>query len=100
MPSVLILVGSPRRTGNSAALAEAVARGAGQGARIRFLDDHLSAFLRDCRTCRRPDGECAIDDGFRALFMEEYLPAQAVVFASPIYRYGLSAQTKAYLDRT
>jgi multimeric flavodoxin WrbA len=101
--SVLILVGSPRRAGNSAALAQAVARGATAGgarAVVRFIDDHLAAFLRDCRACRGPDGECAIADGFRALFLDEYLPAQAVVFASPIYWYGLSAQTKAFFDRT
>ena len=65
--SLLVLVGSPRRSGNSAALAAAVVRGAEQaGARValRFIDDHISSFLRDCRTCRRADGECAIDDGY------------------------------------
>jgi multimeric flavodoxin WrbA len=102
-PHLLILVGSPRRSGNSAALAAAVQRGAdaaGTTVRLRFLDDHIQSFLRDCRTCRRPDGECAIDDGFRALFFDDYLPADGVVFCSPIYWYGLSAQTKAFFDRT
>ena len=102
-PRLLILVGSPRRAGNSAALAAAVGRGAeaaGTSVRLRFLDDHIKSFLRDCRTCRRPDGECAIDDGFRPLFFDDYLPADGVVFCSPIYWYGLSAQTKAFFDRT
>jgi multimeric flavodoxin WrbA len=100
---VLILVGSPRRAGNSAALAAAVQRGAeaaGHEVRLRFLDDHLGSFLRDCRSCRRPDGECAIGDGFRALLFEDFLPAEGVVFCSPVYWYGLSAQTKAFFDRT
>ncbi|MCJ2131293.1 flavodoxin family protein [Methylobacterium sp. E-045] len=66
---------------------------------LRFLDDHISGFLRDCRTCRGPDGACTIADGYRALFFEEFLPARAVVFCSPIYWYGLSAQTKAFFDR-
>ena len=104
MPNrLLILVGSPRRAGNSAALAAAVQRGAqaaGSDVRLRFLDDHLSGFLRDCRTCRRPDGECGIDDSFRALLFDDFLPAQGVVFCSPVYWYGLSAQTKAFFDRT
>jgi len=101
--SLLVLVGSPRRFGNSAALAAAVVRGAEQaGTRValRFLDDHIASFLRDCRTCRRPDGECSIDDRYRALFFDDFLPSDGVVFCSPVYWYGLSAQTKAFFDRT
>ncbi|AXC50218.1 flavodoxin family protein [Paracoccus suum] len=99
---LLVLIGSPRRQGNSATLAEAVRRGAeaaGTDVALRFLDDHLTSFLRDCRTCRGPDGECTINDGYRALFFQEFLPARAVVFCSPIYWYGMSAQTKAFFDR-
>ena len=102
-PRLLILVGSPRRNGNSALLAEAVKRGAesaGTDAVLRHLDDHLAHFLRDCRSCRKVDGECSTDDGFRSLFFEDFLSADGVVFCSPIYWYGLSAQTKAFFDRT
>jgi multimeric flavodoxin WrbA len=100
---LLILVGSPRREGNSATLARAVQRGAaaaGSLVALRFVDDFISSFLRDCRTCRLPDGQCSIADRFRALFFEDFIPAGAVVFCSPIYWYGLSAQTKAFFDRT
>lgn len=103
MAKLLILVGSPRRAGNSATLAEAVRRGAearGIDATIRHIDDHISHFLRDCRSCRKPDGECSIDDGYRSLFFDDYLTADAVVFATPIYWYGMSAQTKAFFDRS
>jgi multimeric flavodoxin WrbA len=101
--NLLVLVGSPRRVGNSATLGAAVQRGAEQaGARVtyRFIDDYIASFLRDCRTCRRADGECAIDDRFRALFFDDFLPADGVVFCSPVYWYGLSAQAKAFFDRT
>jgi multimeric flavodoxin WrbA len=100
---LLVLVGSPRRAGNSALLAEAVQRGAeASGARVtaRFVDDFVTSFLRDCRACRRPDGECGIEDRFRALFFDDFLPAEGVVFCSPVYWYGLSAQIKAFFDRT
>src|SRR3546814_18102384 len=50
--------------------------------------------------CRRPDGECAIDDPYRALFFDEFLPARGVIFCSPIYWYGVSAQIKAFFDRS
>jgi multimeric flavodoxin WrbA len=99
----LILVGSPRRDGNSATLAKAVQRGAeatGAQVALRFVDDFISSFLRDCRTCRLPNGECSIADQFRTLFFEDFIPAQGVIFSSPVYWYGLSAQTKAFFDRT
>jgi multimeric flavodoxin WrbA len=100
---LLVLVGSPRRAGNSAILAKAVQRGAeaaGVRVSLRFVDDYISSFLRDCRTCRLSNGECSIEDQFQRLFFEDFIPADGVVFCSPIYWYGLSAQMKAFFDRT
>jgi multimeric flavodoxin WrbA len=100
---LLVLVGSPRRSGNSATLAAAVQKGAesaGTTVTSRFVDDYITSFLRDCRTCRSPNGECSIADRFRALFFEDFLPADGVVICSPVYWYGLSAQVKAFFDRT
>lgn len=103
MKKLLILCGSPRRDGNSRRLAEASAEGAreaGTDTELFQIDDHVSSFLRDCRSCRREDGHCAIDDGFRKLFLDHYLPADGVLFATPLYWYGASGQTKTFLDRT
>lgn len=99
----LVLSSSPRRNGNSAILAEAVHTGlteAGHDATLLFADDFLKAFLRDCRKCRKPDGECAIEDGYRSVFLDQYLPADGFIAATPIYWYGMSAQLKAFYDRT
>lgn len=98
-----MLSSSPRRNGNSAILAEAACQGlqeAGHDAKLVFANDFLGAFLRDCRQCRKPDGECAIDDGFRSVFLNDYLPAQGFIAATPIYWYGTSAQLKAFFDRS
>jgi multimeric flavodoxin WrbA len=100
---LLVLIGSPRRAGNSATLAKAVQRGAeatGAEVSLRFVDDYISSFLRDCRLCRLPSGECSIADQFRTLFFENFIPAQGVILCSPVYWYGLSAQMKAFFDRT
>jgi len=99
---LLILAASPRRDGNSAALAAAVREGAeaaGTTVALHFLDDHLHGFLRDCRQCRDADGHCRIDDGYRALFFDEFLPADGVALCTPVYWYGMSAQAKAFFDR-
>lgn len=98
----LVLVSSPRRNGNSATLANAVAEGlsyAGHDVQVVHADDAISGFLKDCRQCRRTDGECAIADGFRTLFLDSFLPADGFIAATPIYWYGMSAQLKAFFDR-
>lgn len=99
----LVLSSSPRRDGNSALLAEAVSQGlkeAGHEIQFVFADDFLIGFLRDCRKCRMPNGECSIEDGFRSVFLDHYLSADGFIAASPIYWYGISAQLKAFFDRT
>jgi len=98
-----ILIGSPRREGNSATLAAAVQRGAEQAGTtvtLRHIDDYVTSFLKDCRTCRGADGECSIQDDFRSLFFDDFLTADGVIFCSPVYWYGLSGQAKTFFDRT
>jgi multimeric flavodoxin WrbA len=98
----LVLCASPRRDGNSSTLAERAARGlasAGHDVDLLYADDVVASFLRDCRRCRAPGGDCAIDDGFRGAFLDKYLPANGFVAATPIYWYGMSAQLKAFFDR-
>jgi multimeric flavodoxin WrbA len=99
---LLVLSSSPRRDGNSWLLAEAAAEGAreaGHSARLVHLDDHLRHFLRDCRQCRDASGRCTIDDGYETLLREEVVPADAIVFATPVYWYGVSGQLKTFFDR-
>lgn len=101
--TILILLGSPRENGNSVQLAKALERGAleaGHVVKMRFLQEHLQCFLRDCRTCRKKDGECSIEDGYKELFFDDFLPSEGVVFATPTYWYGVSGQTKTFFDRT
>ncbi|MGE8688723.1 MAG: flavodoxin family protein [Achromobacter sp.] len=94
---LLILVGSPRRDGNSAALGAAALRGAeaaGTSATLLFLDDYIHEFLPDLR--RQP----APSDRYAELFLEHFLPADGALICTPIYWYGMSAQTKAFFDRS
>lgn len=94
---LLILVGSPRRDGNSALMAQAVAEGAseaGLDASVRFADDYIAGLLTDIR--QAPPAA----DRYGELFLEHFLPAAGVVFCTPVYWYGMSAQTKAFFDRS
>ncbi|WP_313698133.1 NAD(P)H-dependent oxidoreductase [Achromobacter sp.] len=94
---LLILVGSPRRDGNSAALAASARQGAetaGTSASVHFLDDYIQGLLPDLRHAKPPA------DRYAELFLEHFLPADGVLFCTPIYWYGMSAQTKAFFDRS
>lgn len=98
----LVLSSSPRRDGNSSALAVAAVEGlkaSGHQAEMMYADDVVSDFLRDCRRCRRADGECSIDDGYHEMFTRHFLPAHGFIAATPIYWYGMSAQLKSFFDR-
>jgi multimeric flavodoxin WrbA len=100
--NVLVISSSPRRNGNSRLLAEAALEGsrdAGHDAELVHLDDHMQHLLRDCRVCRDAEGRCTIDDGYERLLREKVLPADGILFATPIYWYGVSGQLKTYFDR-
>lgn len=100
--NVVVLAASPRPNGNSRALARALmdgAESAGHVTGLVDLNEPMTAFLRDCKSCRRPDGECSIQDGYRDLLMEKVLAADALVYATPLYWYGMAAVLKNYFDR-
>jgi len=100
--NVVVLAANPRPDGNSRALARARMDGAESAehvTRLVDLNEPLTGFLRDCRSCRRPDGECSIQDGYRDLLMEHVLAADALVYATPLYWYGMATVLKNYFDR-
>jgi multimeric flavodoxin WrbA len=59
----------------------------------------MDGLLRDCRRCRRADGRCSIQDGFADLVHDHVAPADAVVYATPLYFYGMAATLKNFFDR-
>lgn len=100
---VLILAASPRVDGNSRALAAALREGAeAAGHTVGLVDLNevmTGGFLRDCRRCRRPDGMCSIEDGYHAMLRDDVGAADALVYATPLYWYGIAAVLKNFFDR-
>jgi multimeric flavodoxin WrbA len=99
---VLVLLGSPRRKGNSSILAEAIVRGAkaaGAAVDTVFLHALEIAACKACYACQRPKSKgCAIDDDMQPIY-RKMLEADAWVIASPVYWFTMSAQTKLWMDR-
>jgi len=100
---VLVLSASPRKDGNSRKLAEALMEGseeAGNRAELADLNDVMvGGFLRDCRQCRGKDGACSIDDEYGDLLLGRVAKADAIVYATPLYWYGIAAILKNFFDR-
>jgi len=99
---VLILMGSPRKTGNSAVLAEHLANGAmGVGAHVETLYIH-GMDINPCTGCDECQGEdangCVINDGMQDVY-GKLREADSLIFASPIYWFSVTAQLKMVIDR-
>jgi multimeric flavodoxin WrbA len=101
-PNVMIAVGSPRKRGNSATLAKQVAAGAGSvGGNVEtfFLHELNINPCAACDSCRKKKHiDCVIQDDMQMLYTK-LRSADAVVIASPIYWFTVSAQTKLFMDR-
>jgi multimeric flavodoxin WrbA len=99
---MLILLGSPRKNGNSSALAEQLARGARDaGATVDsvYLNGLTIKPCQGCEKCQRDDATgCAVDDDMTPLYAK-LMEADVVVMASPVYWFNVSAQTKIFIDR-
>ncbi len=100
--SVLVLLSSPRKKGNSATLAEHIAKGAESvGANVEeiFLHGMQIGACQSCYTCQKPDSKgCAIDDDMQSIY-PKLIKADSWVIASPVYWFTMSAQAKLFLDR-
>ena len=99
---VLVILGSPRRKGNSAALAARISRGAESAAaevETLFLQDMEISPCRGCDTCKESNSRgCAIEDDMQEVY-PKLIGADAWVIASPVYWFTMSAQTKIFMDR-
>jgi multimeric flavodoxin WrbA len=99
---IVIVKGSPRERGNSATLAAQVAAGAeAAGAQVESFYLH-GMDIEACDACDMCQGvadlDCIIEDDMQLLF-PKLREADAVVYASPIYWFTVSAQLKLFMDR-
>jgi multimeric flavodoxin WrbA len=98
---VLGIFGSPRGGGNTEILLEEVLKGAEkEGAKVERL--HLIDYtITPCKECHGCDntGNCVVLDDMQKIY-PKLLEADAVILASPIFFYGVTAWAKALIDRS
>lgn len=97
---ILILTGSPHKQGTSNTLVHEFARGAEEAGHQITIYDCAGGNINPCMGCDccGMNGDCVRkDDGNEVL--EKLLDSDAVLFATPVYYFGMSAQLKRMVDR-
>lgn len=97
---ILVLTGSPRKNGNSNILADNFIKGAAEQGHEIVRFDVAEKNVHPCIACNScgMDGPCVFDDDFDFV-RKHIIKADMVVFATPMYYFGISAQLKAVIDR-
>ncbi len=97
---ILVITGSPRRNGNSNTLASEFIRGASEAGHSVQRFDAGNARVHPCTGCNScgMDGPCVFEDDFLKV-REHIIDADMVVFATPMYYFGFSAQIKAVMRK-
>ncbi len=97
----IAFMGSPRKDGNTELLLKEAIRGVEEtsGCRVTIFSLNLMNIkpCQDCGGCEKT-GECILDDDMAKIY-PQIRTADRIIFASPIFFFGLSAQSKAMIDR-
>jgi len=101
MQKIEILIGSPRKRGNSFLMSQMLVESLKTdkyNSNFSFLYDFDINPCTDCRACKKDEMVCILEDDMNNLYklIEE---AEIIVIATPIYWFGPSAKTKLFLDR-
>ena len=99
--NIIVLQGSPNKCGSTAILVDEFARGARMAGHAVGRIDVALEDIRPCTGCVacgygvRP---CVQHDAMGEI-LDKILASDMVVFATPLYYYGMTAQLKAVVDR-
>ena len=97
---IVILEGSPNKNGSSNLLAECFRQGAEEAGHSVEIVDTAWADIHPCTGCIHCgyEGPCVQKDDVETI-RETILAADMLVFVTPLYYYGMSAQLKILIDR-
>ena len=97
---ITVLMGSPNRNGSTAILVENFARGAEEAGHAVDVVDVCHANIHPCTGCVKCgyEGPCVQKDDVEVI-RKKLLASDMVVFATPLYYYGMTAQLKTVVDR-
>ena len=99
--NIVVLSGSPRKDGNTVRLTEAFIEGAeaaGKEISLFRVAGLQIGGCRGCGHCFKSQGVCVQQDDMPPI-LDALRQADALVFTSPVYYFGVTAQLKLAIDR-
>ena len=97
----IAFLGSPRKDGNTELLLREAINGVRETAGGEVTVFNLNVLnikpCQDCGGCEKT-GECVLEDDMTKIY-PEIRSADRIILASPIFFFGLSAQSKTMIDR-
>lgn len=99
---IIVFNGSPRPQGNTAAMVEAFARGAGESGHEVTVVDVCRKKIAGCLACEychsKGNGKCIQQDDMQEIYplLDE---AEMIVLASPVYYHGFTGQLQCAINR-
>ncbi len=98
---VLGLVGSPRKNSNTDLTVTQILKGtqdsSNQTEKLYLYGLNIAPCV-DCRACKTAKPQCVIKDDLQTVY-PKLESADVIVFGSPLYWYGPTAQMKLLIDR-
>jgi multimeric flavodoxin WrbA len=101
MSNIIILNASPRKNGNTAALVQEFTKGAkskGNEVKEFYLQSMAIRGCQACMGCARSGDPCVQKDEMSQIY-DAFKDAKVVVFASPVYFFGVAGPLKTAVDR-
>ena len=100
MMKIVVLMGSPNRHGSTDILVNEFVRGAKEAGHVAEVIDVCHLNIHPCTGCVSCgyEGPCVQKDDNEKI-REKLLSADMIVFATPLYYYGMTAQLKTVVDR-
>lgn len=97
---IVVLQGSPNKKGSTFILADCFRQGAEDAGHTVEMIDVAHAKIHPCTGCIHCgyEGPCVQKDDVEEI-RKKILGADMLVFATPLYYYGMSAQLKTLIDR-
>ena len=98
---ITVITSSPRKNGTTALLADEFIRGAVEAGHDVFRFDAAFEKIAPCTACERcglGKAKCVQNDSMEKL-NPKLLTAECIVFVTPLYYFGMSAQLKTVIDR-
>jgi multimeric flavodoxin WrbA len=95
------ILGSPRKGGNTEILLDVALKGAQKNgvliSKIPLREKEIAP-CNGCMKCEKT-GKCVIKDDMQEIY-KEMLESEGIIWATPVYFWSMSGQTKAAMDRT